>query len=75
LAGPSIGACIATALAKKLNTGTLQSSSVVGSHAGLKDQPLLFKAAELAQLAVKKASHRAITSLVERSFSDYQPLR
>ena len=39
--------------------------------AGLKDQPLVFKAAELAQLTVKKASHRAITSLVERSFSDY----
>ena len=43
--------------------------------AGLKDQPLVFKAAELAQLTVKKASHRAITSLVERSFNDYQPLR
>jgi hypothetical protein len=41
------------------------------SHAGLKDQPLVFRAAELAQLTVKKASHRAITSLVERSFSDY----
>ena len=43
--------------------------------AGLKDQPLVSKAAELAQLTVKKASHRAITSLVERSFNEYQPLR
>ena len=39
--------------------------------AGLKDQPLLLKARELARLTVKKASRRAITSLVERSFNDY----
>jgi hypothetical protein len=39
--------------------------------AGLKDQSLVFKARELARLTVKKASRRAITSLVERSFNDY----
>jgi hypothetical protein len=39
--------------------------------AGLKDQPLVLKARELARLTVKKASRRAITSLVERSFNDY----
>jgi hypothetical protein len=39
--------------------------------AGLKDQPLVLRARELARLTVKKASRRAITSLVERSFNDY----
>ena len=43
--------------------------------AGLKDQPLVFKAGELAQLTVKKASQMAITSLVEQSFNHYEPLR
>jgi len=37
--------------------------------AGLKNQPLVFKAGELAQLTVKKASQMAITSLVEQFFT------
>jgi len=43
--------------------------------AGLKDQPLVFKAGELAQITVKKASQMAVTSLIERSFNAYPPLR
>ena len=43
--------------------------------AGLKGQPLVFKAGELAQLTVKKASQMAITSLVEQSLNYCEPLR
>jgi len=43
--------------------------------AGLKDQPLVFKAGELAQLTLKKASQMAITSLVEQSFTNCEPPR
>ena len=39
------------------------------------DQPLVFKAEELAQRTVKKASHIAITSLIERSFKNHPPVR
>jgi len=42
--------------------------------AGLKIEPLVVKAGELAQLTVKKASQMAVTSLVEQSFNHYEPL-
>jgi len=57
-----------------------QGHAVIVEHcklrdAGLMDNPLVSKAGELAQRTVKKASHMAITSLIERSFNGYQPLR